>query len=818
MFPLSFEDLINAALEEYKNSASLVGIPRAAFFTDDFPSGPLPLGPAAGPHTQMAPNFLAAYLSGARFFELKTVQILDELELEKPCIDARDECYNVEWSSEFTLDQAFDEYLKAWFLLHFFKEFLGWTDGGGDFIFNMSVGYDLEGISSPRVDQFIERMKDARIDPRYEAYGAILKKIARREGIDLEIPSPHMGSQISISTMHGCPPDEIEKICSYMLEMKKLNTYVKLNPTLLGEDFINNFLNESGFDYVQVPREAFEKDLVFDDAVSMITRLKDLAQKEKRFFGIKLTNTLGVLNKLDQLPGEEMYLSGRPLYPLSINVAAGLAQAFEGDLAISFSGGLSDYNIADVWETGIRPLTVCTELLKPGGYMRMSQMVESCLEHPASPPERIDVAKLTLLAEESLKSVYKEKKWRGKEKVQISRPLPLFNCVVPPCQEACPIEQDAPRYIKLMGEGNYAGALRVIYEKNPLPGITGHYCSRRCEKNCTRRDYEAPVKIRELKKQAREQGFDDFMAAHKAPELRAGKRAALLGQGLFTLSAAYFLAQRGYETALYLRPDEEEYSLPGYKFPGEIVKGDVDFIKTCGVKIIPCPEGLPSEESLKEEGIALIIDGNNHPKIGLIEDIAAAAKQIDALAGEIPPAPPAPFAGEDREEVERKKGRVNFEIDPKAKLTAEGTQKEALRCLDCHYECNKCIDVCPNRANRAIEVAGEKNRTQILHLDALCNECGNCGTFCPWEGNPYLDKITLFSSAEEFANSQNRGFYLEGETLKLRFSGEGGEIKETAITLGNRGDFMDKNDAPKEYEKMVKTLFEKYAYLLGGKK
>ena len=67
-----------------------------------------PLGVAAGPHTQLAQNILSAWLCGARFIELKTIQTLDELNVAKPCIDMADEGYNCEWSQELKLDQSFE--------------------------------------------------------------------------------------------------------------------------------------------------------------------------------------------------------------------------------------------------------------------------------------------------------------------------------------------------------------------------------------------------------------------------------------------------------------------------------------------------------------------------------------------------------------------------------------------------------------------------------------------------------------------------------------------------------------------------------------
>jgi putative selenate reductase len=127
-------------------------------------------------------------------------------------------------------------------------------------------------------------------------------------------------------------------------------------------------------------------------------------------------------------------------------------------------------------------------------------------------------------------------------------------------------------------------------------------------------------------------------------------------------------------------------------------------------------------------------------------------------------------------------------------------QIDARRCLECDEECNKCIDVCPNRANVSIRVEGF---TQIIHMDALCNECGNCGTFCPWEGDPYRDKVTVFSGEEDFKNSRNPGFLLKGRDLNYRFNGE---VSRTSV---------DNPDLPEKIINVFKTIKEQYDYLLG---
>ncbi len=165
----SIESLLEWILFDLEQGEAL-GIARELFFSprEDDPFrmrryGKLletPLGVAAGPHTQLAQNIIAAWLTGGRYIELKTIQVLDELEVTKPCIDMTDEGYNCEWSQELKLDRSFNEYLNAHILLHVLKDRLGWGGEEAGWIFNMSAGYNLEGIMSPGVQRFLDRMED----------------------------------------------------------------------------------------------------------------------------------------------------------------------------------------------------------------------------------------------------------------------------------------------------------------------------------------------------------------------------------------------------------------------------------------------------------------------------------------------------------------------------------------------------------------------------------------------------------------------------------------------------------------------------------
>jgi len=106
---------------------------------------------------------------------------------------------------------------------------------------------------------------------------------------------------------------------------------------------------------------------------------------------------------------------------------------------------------------------------------------------------------------------------------------------------------------------------------------------------------------------------------------------------------------------------------------------------------------------------------------------------------------------------------------------------EGDRCLGCAAVCETCASVCPNRANIAVADPGMA-MAQIVHVDGMCNECGNCATFCPYDSRPYKDKFTLYWSEEDFENSENEGYLPAGDgsgRCKVRL---GGQVKEYDVT------------------------------------
>lgn len=421
MRPIPFGQLMDWIIEEYQTYGSIFGVSKLVRHAEDEPRLPLfgermeaPFGPAAGPHTQLAQNLIAAYAAGSRFFELKTVQTLDgeDLPVAKPCINAQDECYNVEWSTELRVPEAYDEYVKAWFALKLLSR--EWGLGSPDgFIFNMSVGYDLEGIKSPKIDAFIEGLKNAENTPVWaECRAWALEHLGRFQKLDaryVEEISPRVCTSITLSTLHGCPPQEIERIATYLLTEKGLNTFIKCNPTLLGYEYARETLDALGFDYIAFDDHHFKEDLQFEDAVPMIGRLQALADGRGLAFGVKLTNTFPVDIAAGELPGNEMYMSGRSLFPLTVSVAKMLSKAFDGKLRISYSGGADITNVEKLFAAGIWPITMATTLLKPGGYQRFAQIAERLRGCGDQPFAGVNTAKVSEYVEDAMGDPYYRK-------------------------------------------------------------------------------------------------------------------------------------------------------------------------------------------------------------------------------------------------------------------------------------------------------------------------------------------------------------------------------------------------------------------------
>ncbi len=603
MTPMPFSQLIGWMLDEYRNQDSVFGVHKNKFYKPGKSVNILgqelgsPLGPAAGPNTQLAQNLVASYVAGLRFFELKTVQTMDGEDLRKciprPCINAQDEGYNCEWSTELTVRQAYEEYVKGWIALHVAMKEFGLSEHV-DFLFNMSVGYDFEGITSEKIDSYINDMADAQNTDIWARCKAWLKNNLKRfENVtaeDIDNISPHVSSSITLSTLHGCPPQEIEKIAHYFLTVKKMDTYIKVNPTLLGYDFVRGILDQLGYGYITFDNRHFEQDLKLDDVVKLIGRLMDTAKQEGLSFGVKVSNTFPVMIKDGELPGEFMYMSGRALFPLSINVAAKLNSHFNGTLPISYSGGADSFNIESILKTGIRPVTFATTILKPGGYSRAKQLSTKA-ETAVYTGDIIDVDALNELAQSVLTDKHILKDARPVRSRKTASKLPLFGCFKAPCKQGgCPIEQQIPEYLQLVARGDYERAFDIIAIDNAAPAVTAEICSHVCQSKCTRIDYDQPLQVRQAKKLAVQHAQQKYIDAIIPAPLKTDKKVAVIGAGPAGLAAGLYLRRNGVNVTVFEKREKPmgivEYVIPAFRIPQQAVDADYAMAVKTGVGFV----------------------------------------------------------------------------------------------------------------------------------------------------------------------------------------------------------------------------------------
>ncbi len=623
MRPMSIGHLMHWIMSEYEQKKSIFDIEKIVkhengqalpIYEEKIES---PFGPAAGPNSQLAQNIVAAYVAGSRFFELKTVQVMDGADLaaciSRPCIIAGDECYNCEWSTELYVPQAFAEYVKAWVACKLIaKEYnLGDPDA---FVFNMSVGYDLEGIKSPKVDKYINDMIEAKDTEVFkECINWALEHVNEFKNVDEEYIrsiSSNVSNSITESTLHGCPPAEIERIATYLITEKHLNTFIKCNPTLLGYEYARKRLDGLGFDYIAFDDHHFVEDLQWADAVPMLHRLYDLCQEKGLEFGVKITNTFPVDVTRNELPSNEMYMAGRALFPLSIHVARLLTDEFQGKLRISYSGGATIENIKELFDAGIWPITMATNILKPGGYQRMSQIADELMECGSERFSGVNVAALAAIDDGvEAKAMYR-KPVKPLPERHVDKKLPLFDCFNAPCRNGCPIEQDIPAYLQAMVDGDAKKALEIILERNPLPFITGTICPHHCGDKCMRNYYEETLHIRETKLAAASQAYNEILPALKAEGSVAGKKVAIIGGGPAGLAAATFLSRAGVAVTVFERKEQlggvVRNVIPEFRITADSIDKDVELCKAYGAEFKLGAE-VTSVKALKAEGYTDVI-------------------------------------------------------------------------------------------------------------------------------------------------------------------------------------------------------------------
>lgn len=195
---------------------------------------------------------------------------------------------------------------------------------------------------------------------------------------------------------------------------------------------------------------------------------------------------------------------------------------------------------------------------------------------------------------------------------------PRYYHKVVDCQWACPAHTNVPAYIRLIAQGRYTESYLLNRDSNVFPGVLGRTCDRPCEPACRRgRVDEKPVAICRLKRVAADLRDDIRPFLPKAPEVKNGKRVALIGAGPASLTVANDLLPLGYEVTIFEKNHEPgglmRINIPSFRLPASVLDEECGFIIDMGAEM---RYGTPvtSLKALLAEGYDAVFVGSGAPK------------------------------------------------------------------------------------------------------------------------------------------------------------------------------------------------------------
>ena len=196
---------------------------------------------------------------------------------------------------------------------------------------------------------------------------------------------------------------------------------------------------------------------------------------------------------------------------------------------------------------------------------------------------------------------------------------PAYYHRVVDCQWACPAHTNVPEYIRLIAQGRYTESYLLNRESNVFPGILGRTCDRPCEPACRRGRLEdaKPVAICRLKRVAADYRDEVRHLLPRAPEVRNGKRVALVGAGPSALTVANDLLPIGYEVTIFEKLAQPgglmRTNIPSFRLPAEVLDEEIDYILSMGADI-RYNSPVESMDALLREGYDAVYVGTGAPR------------------------------------------------------------------------------------------------------------------------------------------------------------------------------------------------------------
>jgi len=208
-----------------------------------------------------------------------------------------------------------------------------------------------------------------------------------------------------------------------------------------------------------------------------------------------------------------------------------------------------------------------------------------------------------------------------------------MDCGIPFCHWSCPVDNLIPEWNDLLYKGDWKGAYMRLAATNNFPEFTGRICPASCEHACVLNINQEPVTIRENEVAIVEKAFAEGYIKPEPPEIRTGKKVAVIGSGPSGMAAADLLNKAGHWVTLFEKDEKAggllRFGIPDFKLSKATVDRRFDLMIKEGLIVktgVNIGKDISGKEIVEQFDAVCIAIGAMHPR-----DLNAEGRELNGI-------------------------------------------------------------------------------------------------------------------------------------------------------------------------------------------